>query len=1087
MPPKKRINVKEEFKRVIGYNPHGNNKKFKELMKKYNITGFSNPKQRRDFLNKVVEDKVKDDKKKTDAVAKIKEAFKKYKGERKRFKGSIGVSFLIHKAIDNRKEDDDKKSDWNKSDKFEFRVGKDEFVREYTIETITGKIYISVYREYHSIPFDDRLFTRSQIDTVVNNMVEDLKEKIFKRNYVYKVEIETITQNITIVPRVITPIQDKRMKQSGVLNIDGYDNQEWDTNTNRCVYDYIINRYGNIKGFKKSCTYEKLEEIFDNGNSLVQGVNSWGIRNFCIKFRVCLHALDDEEHRFMHYVPPKSSGSGSGSEYPPMIYRISNGHFYPIPKERIRNVITMNQIIDASSDMTYDHKSKKEKELIDNIVVLEDVNPLNVIGNLIKQDKKLPTKNISACDGVIQSFQYEDKMYTLNNNMLVCKYICENMGITYTGQGLSNILKLIIEECGGIEKSKHNPHTFETLLKAKSNRNHYGLIDNSCLDLMKDGYARDINKCYSSVMYNPKSDWIRFDFNDCWEKYDGKLKLGLYYVITQDTTLFKKSDIYSNTIIERAKATNIDFKIKYQLIPSYTEKKNKLKVIIDKILEYTNNDKSIYKLLINMLSGFLAKTKHSTGKYSINNDLQQIFTFIHKYPDMDLHIHKIPETDYYLYGAEKVLSMTENNIGMYIQILDQANIKLYDMVNQMKGQLICRNVDCAVVYYDKYGTEPKLANSKEWGGNQECKIPQITKVQEIISKDYNFKIDDWKDYNIEDSDDWEKIKDILVNQGGLLLQADAGKGKTYVAKKIASSLDKVRKIAPTNKASLNLKGSTIHKFLNMDIEGNISTKKLNTIKKTIDYIIVDEISMITKELWNKLVFVKQATGVKFLLLGDDKQLPPVECENIKDYFNHPAVKYLCNYNRNILQVVKRYNLELKKQLDDIENIDISIFKFNENKVNIAYTNKTRKLINERWNEELKTDNSIFIPKDDDMSQDMWIYKGLPLICKKNDNKGGEYLNNETFIVDDYDNKNIYISSERVNDDDETYTHKMIVKIDDVMKLFYLNYCTTIHKVQGTTIKEKFTIWDWNHPRMSKKAKYTALSRGVCIDDISIVA
>ena len=239
---------------------------------------------------------------------------------------------------------------------------------------------------------------------------------------------------------------------------------------------------------------------------------------------------------------------------------------------------------------------------------------------------------------------------------------------------------------------------------------------------------------------------------------------------------------------------------------------------------------------------------------------------------------------------------------------------------------------------------------------------------------------------------------------------------------------------------------------------------------------------------NKLVFVKQATGVKFLLLGDDKQLPPVECENIKDYFNHPAVKYLCNYNRNILQVVKRYNLELKKQLDDIENIDISIFKFNENKVNIAYTNKTRKLINERWNEELKTDNSIFIPKDDDdMSQDMWIYKGLPLICKKNDNKGGEYLNNETFIVDDYDNKNIYISSERVNDDDETYTHKMIVKIDDVMKVFYLNYCTTIHKVQGTTIKEKFTIWDWNHPRMSKKAKYTALSRGVCIDDISIVA
>jgi ATP-dependent exoDNAse (exonuclease V) alpha subunit len=139
------------------------------------------------------------------------------------------------------------------------------------------------------------------------------------------------------------------------------------------------------------------------------------------------------------------------------------------------------------------------------------------------------------------------------------------------------------------------------------------------------------------------------------------------------------------------------------------------------------------------------------------------------------------------------------------------------------------------------------------------------------SKDYKFKVDDWKDLNIQDSDDWEKIKNILVNEGGLLLQADPGTGKTYTAKNIASVLDKVRKIAPTNKASLNLKGSTIHKFLNMDIEGNISTRQLNKIKRSYEYIIVDEISMITKELWRRLVFLKQATGVKFLLLGDDFQ------------------------------------------------------------------------------------------------------------------------------------------------------------------------------------------------------------------------
>ena len=1081
MPPKLKSlpTLMRQFRNIFNINPHGNNKDFKKL--KGNRV-LDTPKKKREFLNEMIENKTEET-----AISKIKnifrkssikkfqESFRKYKGERKRFKGSIGLSILIHKA-------DDIKGDFANSDKFiSYIKGSLEFVGRYIEDDET----ITIYREYHSIPFDERLFTRGQIDMVVRTKTEDLKEKIFKRNYVFKVEIETITKNINLVPKITIPIANMRMTQAGALNYDGYNNQDWDTNTNKCVYDYIIYRYGNVKGLIKSCSYEKLEEIFDNGNSLVEGVNTWGIRNFCVKFGIYMHALDEEEHRFMHYVPFKIK---EGGKYPPMIFKVSNGHFYPIPKERTQSVLSLNQIIDGSTSMTYDIKSKKEKEKIneEDIVVLKDTNLLDEISKIINTHNKLPCKNIFAKDGIVQMFQFEGKTYALENNILVCKNICENMGIEYSGQKLPNILKLIIEECGDIKPSFHNPHTFQTLLKAKSNRNHYGLIDNNCLDLMKDGYARDINKCYTSVMYNPKNEWIRYDFNDCWEKYDGKLKTGLYYIKTQDTTLFKKSDIYSNTIIEKAMTTNIDFDIKYQLIPSYTEKKNKLRVIIDKILEYTNNDKSVYKLLINMLSGLLAKTRVSTGKYSINNNLSQIWAFIHKYPDMQMHIHKVPNTDYYLYGAEKELSLTENNIGMYIQILDQANIKLYDMVKDMGGRLICRNVDCAVVYYEK-NVKCKLKNSKKWGENDVCKVPQITKVEEIIIKDYKFKIDDWKDYDIGDSDDWEKIKDIFINEGGLLLQGDAGKGKTYVAKKIASCLDKVKKIAPTNKASLNLKGSTIHKFLNLNTDGDISTKRLNTIKKTIDYIIVDEISMITKELWNKLVFVKQSTGVKFLLLGDDKQLPPVECEQIKDYFNHPAVKYLCNNNRNVLQVLKRYNPELKKKLDDIDNIDINMFEFRENKVNIAYTNKTRKLVNKRWNEELKTDNSLFIPSDDDeMSQDMWIYEGLPVICKKNDKKG-DYLNNETFIVDGFDDKNIYISNERVNDDDEIYTHKMNVKIEEFIKLFYLNYCSTIHKIQGTTIKEPFTIWDWNNKYMSIKAKYTALSRGVCLEHISIVA
>jgi len=213
----------------------------------------------------------------------------------------------------------------------------------------------------------------------------------------------------------------------------------------------------------------------------------------------------------------------------------------------------------------------------------------------------------------------------------------------------------------------------------------------------------------------------------------------------------------------------------------------------------------------------------------------------------------------------------------------------------------------------------------------------------------------------------------------------------------------------------------------MDIDGNVSTAKMNYIKNNVNYIIIDEISMITKELWKRLTFVKLSTGVKFLLLGDDKQLPPVEDEKIKHYFNHSAVHYLSNNNRNILSIKKRYNPDLANVLNDVKNVNIKMFPFKETPINMSYTHKTRIEVNKKWNDKLKPSDALFIPvreNDEKRGQDMYIYTGCPLIAR--------------------------------------------------------------HKYQGTTITEPFTIWEWNHPCMSKKAKYTALSRGTCPENISIV-
>ena len=144
---------------------------------------------------------------------------------------------------------------------------------------------------------------------------------------------------------------------------------------------------------------------------------------------------------------------------------------------------------------------------------------------------------------------------------------------------------------------------------------------------------------------------------------------------------------------------------------------------------------------------------------------------------------------------------------------------------------------------------------------------------------------------------------------------------------------------------------------------------------------------------------------------------------------------------------------------------------------MCYTNKTRKIINKRLNNKYKNDNSIFINANDDdiNSQEMFIYEDLPVICNKND-KNGEYYNNETFKVLDYNDNDITLINERTT---------IKIKIEDFNKMFYLNYCSTIHKYQGSTINVPYTIWDWNTKHMSKKAKYTALSRATMLKNIYI--
>lgn len=961
----------------------------------------------------------------------------------------------------------------------------------------------NTYTSQYSIPFD-RVVLPSELeeekDRVVNEFIQDVLT-----SYEDIRDVEIKDRQDFVVKQNAKPLRlkDIPMKDAGVGIIDGHKEQEWDTKTGKCVFDFIIHKYGKVKCFIGKCkNYDTLNEFFkyiipdwkrEGVDFLRDGVTTDQLKAFCKHFNLPMYAIDDDKKCFDYHKPEKPNTKISG-----IVFRLCNNHFYPVENRgEIQKVVQKVVMLDnvSSEIMTHEQPVKLEEEEKpveeSKVEYVDDVEHklCEFIQNGEQPDKfrYLKTK--------FYSFTHKGITYIHNENIDTVKTLCENMGVEFKGQGLGTLIVDIYTEVSGnqkMPKSVSNPEVLKTLREAKRNRNHYGYIDDE-IDLnTNDCVAYDLIKCYRSAMYNPIEDWITLDFNDVWEDYDysSDLKSGLYYIKTEDTTLFKKSNVYSRASLIYARQCGIDFKIIYQLIPkkrSQLLSKDFFRPLIDKIIEYSKGDESIAKLPINMISGMLGKSETEASIVHLNQSTEQIMSWLHdnQHLGKSVILNKLPmEGNRCLYGLKKEFKPLETNIPMYIQILDMCNIMLHKMCSRINGELVARKSDCAVFR----NVKGKVKTGEKWGDFRKSDVPVIHMVEECDEYIMNIE-DEWDDHHIQDSDEWEKIKKVLDEEGGLLLQGNAGNGKTWVAMKIIKTYGKrVKVLAPTNKASLNIGGNTIHSFLRMTEDGKISKKFVDIVRDNYDLLVVDEISMIDKEMWRRLSLLKQQSKVKFLLLGDDKQCPPVEVDGLDSYFHHPAVKYLTNNQRNTLTVRKRYDKELYDMLKDVDKIDVKRFQCKDTEVNICYTNDTRVYINKMWNDKLKTKDAMFISAnpDDCESQDMYLYEGLPVIAtrtKRDKEAGILWANSEKYYVSGYDTDNIVLWTERPDENGDKEDYVIDVEIDEFRSNFYMNYCCTTHKSQGETITENFTIYDWD--KMTTKLRYTALSRAKKPDQVYI--
>ena len=454
-----------------------------------------------------------------------------------------------------------------------------------------------------------------------------------------------------------------------------------------------------------------------------------------------------------------------------------------------------------------------------------------------------------------------------------------------------------------------------------------------------------------------------------------------------------------------------------------------------------------------------------------------------------------------LYGIDNTRreALADQRYILHIQIIQKTYIKVYNMCKAnginiaedliavktdniiFKGEIKCE-LGADIGDYKKEeisrGELSKLKNNT----HNKLEFSKTKTFQKMEKKFNDIEIED--EYNIDEIVEKTKDKDVL-------LMGRAGTGKIYVLRGIYQKLkDEGKNVvcsAFTHKAKKHLTdGMTLHKMFGFDINGKRSHK---TNFNKVDVVIVDEVSMMSTMFYDALISLKKTNPkIRFILCGDFNQLQPVGEEHIT-FLNLRVIYDLCP-NKLILKVNKRVQdngqefYELMEKALNGEEFTLPTTEAPLD-LNLCYTNKTRKknrkLMLKKRGHNFKTmvrnpeHNRVNLKlKTYRNSQTMYLYEGLPLLCK-----GGRDLddltNGDLLTVESFTDTDVVMT----RTDDTIFA----IKLNDMfIYTFYPAYCLTIHSAQGDTIDRPYAIYDMER-FPSVNMTYTALSRSNKLSNI----
>lgn len=964
-------------------------------------------------------------------------------------------------------------------------------------------------------------------DNDVRNLVERFIALNGGEEYIEIINVNTqIVNNVPVYNYLDVPLQRSLspklqfFDKNGDLIVDNF-NQEKDL----CVPEYLKKNI--FKEWSLDRIIKEIETAFNESPNQVicrdifykplddielnvreNGVSLNQLHPLCDKYRLYMKVIDINGELFHTY--PYNNEYTKNKKYPTLMFILYQGHIYNITNECIKKGILYQK--NTENFLIHNSKLKNNKEKEDETYIKYfDGMPLN-LDNLNKtkfvstnQDDlynyfidELKNNNTYLKTSTDGSTIYDIK---LNKNVSLgfngdydeILDICQILNRKFENQTYIKLAyDLLYEKCGeDVLKPFKSTFIDKTKEFVSKSINSGWIADYEAYNRGDNLIKYDVNKFYSSILENNEIYWIRCDITNEIKEFNQQDNIYcncLYYIEPKNFNyLININGVYYPQLVQRALDDGL---IKKDEIKSYIScngfMTNKLKEYVEYIYEILPENYS--KELINRFIGHLGKTTKHSGKITYYTDKNLIATKM--FEKDNTYVYNIMN-DIWAVNNIRIIDNNKNLFMIRNQIIQTGRLKMYDLYKQVGGSLCSVRTDSLVI---KNPTkELELTDNRGGIKIETIKYKRqyeiINDIQtsrknriELINKQLNdIKIENEYDFN----EIYNKTKD-----KSFFITGDGGCGKTNILVKYIERLEqegkKILKLAPTHIATKMLDGKTLHSGL-----GYIKDEKAQTIiYKDIDVVVIDEISMMNTIFYKELLEFKKQ-DIIVIGAGDFNQLPPVGEEQIK--FEKLDVFIDVFENRIKLKINKRidedgkklYQLQQRIIYEPYFRLNSSMLKkWNEPypcKLNLSYTNDTRKYVNKICMEYYKDDDYLLlkVENDDDdekieYSQDTYIYKGLPLRSRKTF-KEIDIKNGEQFIVVEYTNKKVILKKDnsRFNSIDDNTLYEIPIS-KNFLKHFNPNYCMTVHNSQCQSFNEPFRLWEYN--RYSKKMLNTAIGR-----------